>query len=118
MHPLNLFQSILDYFDATVLSAWVSGGVITPNTRNIVVTITDWPDTYTIPFVNPPQQPVTMTVLWNTTSPSCVAPAAVAQLGAPAWVDYVNSVAVGQPMKRFSRVRVFRDALSRLLQPE
>lgn len=106
------------FFDATALSSWVSGGIITPNTRNIAVTITDWPDTYTIPFVNPPQQPVTMTVLWNTTSPNFVAPAAVAQLGGPALVDYVNSVAVGQPMNLFSLESVFRDAISSVLSPE
>ena len=105
-------------FDATALSAWASGGLLTPNTRNIAVTITDWPDTYTIPFVNPPQQPVTMTVLWNTTSPNFVAPAAVAQLGGPALVDYVNSVSVGQPMNLYSLESVFRDAISSVLSPE
>lgn len=104
-------------FDTAGLPAWVIGGVLTPNLRNQVVTITDWPDQYPINFVNPPQQTVAVNILWNTTSPNFVAPAAVAQLGGPAIVDYVNSVAVGQPMNLFEMQCVFQDAISSVLQP-
>jgi hypothetical protein len=101
-------------FDGTGLT-WVSGGVITPNNRNIEVTITDYPDTYLIPFVNPPQQDVTMTVTWNTTSTNFVAPASVAQLAAPALVDYVNSVAVGQPLNVLEMEAAFQAAVISVL---
>lgn len=105
------------FFDTTALGPWVSGGVVTPNNRNISVTITDYPDTYVVPFVNPPQQDVTMTVTWNTTSPNFVAPAAVSQLAIPALVDYVNSVSVGQPLNVLEMELVFQSAVVSVLPP-
>ncbi|MEJ0016829.1 MAG: hypothetical protein WDN25_09705 [Acetobacteraceae bacterium] len=74
---------------------------MTPNFRNVVVSINDHPDDYLIPYVNPPQQDVTMTVTWNTTSPNFVSGAAIAQLGAPALAEYVNSIPVGAPINLF-----------------
>ncbi len=102
-------------FDSTGLASYVSGGVLTPNNRNIEVTILDYPDAYVIPFVNPPQQDVTMTVTWNTNSPNFVAPAAVSQLAAPAIAAYVNSVAVGQPMNELELEDAFQAAVESVL---
>jgi hypothetical protein len=85
-------------FDTSGLGAYVSGGVITPNPRNITSTIHDYPDTYPITIVIPPQQDVTITVTWGTSSPNFVADAAVAQAVAPAIVDYVNKILVGGPI--------------------
>ncbi len=99
-------------------SAYVSGGVVTPNFRNVVVSINDHPDDYLIPYVNPPQQDVTMTVTWNTTSPNFVSGAAIAQLGAPALAEYVNSIPVGAPINLFELERTFQDAVSGALDPQ
>jgi hypothetical protein len=79
-------------------SAYVSGGTVTPNLRNIAVSVLDYPDSYPITFVNPPQQVVSVTVTWNTSSPNIVSNDAVAQLVTPALVNYINSVVVGQPL--------------------
>ena len=81
----------------TSTTPWVIGGVVLPYLRNITATIIDYPDNYPIIFVNPPQQVVTATVDWNTNLPNFVSPAAVEQLAAPAIVDYINNVVVGQP---------------------
>jgi len=104
-------------YDTSGLSDWVSGGVITPNLRNVLVTITDYPDTYQIPYVSPPPQNVTMTVVWNTSSPNFVSTTAVAQAAAPALADYVNSVPTGQPLNLLEMNAVFQASIESILAP-
>lgn len=103
--------------DTSGFSSYVSGGVVSPNPRNITVTITDYPDSYNIPFVNPPQQAVTMTVTWNTSIANFTQQAAVSALGGPALVNYVNSIAVGAPMNLFEMQTVFQAAISSVIPP-
>lgn len=97
---------------------YVDGGVITPNPRNLEASINDWPDTYLVPWVNPPQQTVSVGVTWNTTSTNVVAPAAIAQLGGAAIVDYINGIYVGQPINLDTMAEVFRAACATVLAPE
>ena len=92
-----------------------SGGGVTPNNRNISVNLIDTPNTYTVPFVNPPQQTVTLQVTWNTTSPNFVSATAVAQLSTPALVNYVNSIPVGQPINLFELEDVFQSSISSII---
>lgn len=93
--------------DTTAGGHYVSGGVVTPNTRNISVSIDSYPDTYTVPFVNPPQQTTIVQVEWNSISPNFVSATAVAQLGAIAIVSYINSIPVGAPMNLFALQSAF-----------
>lgn len=92
-------------------------GIVTPNARNIVVSINDYPNTYSIPFVSPPQQSVTIGLIWNTTSTNTVSPTAVAQLGAQAISDYINSIPVGSPINLFELQSVFQAAIANLIPP-
>jgi hypothetical protein len=103
--------------NTSTFGAYTSGGVVTPNSRNVSVSINDYPDTYTIPIVVPLQQTVSMVVTWNTTSDNFVSEAAVAQLGAPALAAYVNSIAAGQPMNLFELQATFQQAISNVLDP-
>lgn len=98
-------------------SAYVSGGVVTPNLRNVTVDLTDYPDIYSVTFVNPPQQTVSMVIQWNTTEANFVAAASVAQAVAPAMADYVNAIVVAQPINLLVAEQVFIDAVGGLLQP-
>jgi hypothetical protein len=116
-------------FTATVLSpttfsipvntsaapVYTGGAVITPNNRNITVTVTDFPDTYAITFVNPPQQVVGVQATWNTNSPNVVSPTAVAQLANPAIVSYINSIVAGQPINELILNEVFQQAVASAL---
>ena len=98
-------------------AAYVGSAVVTPNLRNESVSLDDYPNTYVIPFVNPPQQTVTIAVTWNTTSTNFVSSASVAQLGAPAIADYVNAISAGQPMNLFELQDVFQTAIASILSP-
>lgn len=84
--------------DTSGMGEYVSGGVVTPNTRNISVSLFDAPDTYVVPFVNPPAQTVSLQLSWGSISPNFISASAFAQYGVPAVVNYVNSIAVGQPL--------------------
>lgn len=104
-------------YNSTGAPDYTGDGVVTPNDRNIVVSISDPPDTYLIPYVDPPEQEVTINLLWNTSSPNFVSDAAVAQLGAPALAAYVNSIFAGQPMNLFELQSTFRKAIRSVLAP-
>lgn len=66
--------------DTSAFAPFASGGVITPNFRNQSITLSFFPDSYTIPFVIPPSQTVAMAVTWNTNSLNFVSATAVAAL--------------------------------------
>ena len=103
--------------DTTSFPAYVSGGVVTPNLRNLPVSLKDYPDVYTVPLVLPPQQTVAIAVTWNTSSPNFVSAAAVAQLGNPALVAYVNAIPDGAPMNLFELQTTFQAAIASVLPP-
>lgn len=96
---------------------YAGDAVVTPNLRNVLVTITDYPDTYQIPFVNPPQQTVTMTATWNTSSPNFVSDTAVAQQAAPALAEYINNIPVGQPINLLELNAAFQASIANILAP-
>ncbi|KWN80878.1 hypothetical protein WM24_23885 [Burkholderia ubonensis] len=87
----------------------------TTTSRNVTVNILDYPDTYAITFVVPPQQTVGMTVTWNTISSNYVSTAAIAQAGQPAIVNYINSLVVGQPINLLEVQQVFQNAIANIL---
>lgn len=104
--------------NTTGYAAYVSGGTVTPNLRNELISIYDPPDTYTIPFVNPPQQAVSMSLIYQTISPNFTSQAAVSQLGQPAIADYVNSLSVGEPINLNVLETTFSAAISGVLAPQ
>jgi hypothetical protein len=104
--------------NTTSLPVYVSGGVVTPNLRNQLVSIIDFPDAYNIPFVVPPQQQVAATLVYNTTESNFVSQAAVIQAGQPALVNYVNNVPVGQPINLFELQATFQEAIAAVLPPQ
>lgn len=82
---------------------------------NITVSITDEPDSYSIIYVNPPQQVTTVAVTWNTLLTGFTGGIGVAQLGAPAVVNYINSIPVGQPINLLEMNAAFQVAVASLL---
>ena len=103
--------------DTTMFSMYTSGGVLTPNLRNNFVSIVDYPDTYQVVFVNPPQQSVAISVTYNTLMINFTSGAAVQQLGNPALVDYVNGIFVGQPMNLYELQTTFQTAVASVIPP-
>ena len=101
--------------NTSAFGAYVSGGVVAPNLRNITVSINDFPDTYDITFVNPPVQTVQVDLTWNTIGTNYVSPTAVAQAGIPSIVAYINSIYVGQPISLFELQDTFQNAIAGII---
>ncbi|MDU3005134.1 MAG: ubiquitin-activating E1 FCCH domain-containing protein, partial [Enterococcus faecalis] len=83
--------------NTTASGAWTGGGIVTPNLRNNVVTINDWPDNYVIPFVIPLQQLVTIKFEWATESANYLTDATIASLVSQPVINYVNGIFAGNP---------------------
>lgn len=102
-------------FNGITAGTYTGGGVVTPNFRNVSVNIYDYPDTYTIPFVVPPSQTVTMVITWATTSTGFVSAPAVAAAVQPAVANYINTIPVGQPINLFVIQETFQQAVASLV---
>jgi len=87
--------------NTTSFGAYTGGGVVSPNLRNNTVTILDYPDIYSVTFVEPPQQTVTIVLSWNTTASSFVSASVFNQLAQAAIVTYINGLGIGQPINLF-----------------
>lgn len=101
--------------DTTSFFPWISGGVCEPNARNVEVSIEDFPDVYSIPFVLPPLQTVELIATWNTELPNFVSAGAIAQLAQPALIDAINGTFVGQPLNLLVLEHAFHNAVSSVL---
>ena len=85
-----IFQSMFNILD--LVGAATVGATET-------IAINDFPDTYSIVYVVPAQATVGIVCTWETVaSANFVSPAIVTALAQPALVDYINSIAVGQPI--------------------
>lgn len=100
--------------NTTSSGSYTSGGKVTPNNRTITVSIDSYPDSYAVPFVNPPQQATIIQLNWDTISPNFVSATAVAQLGTLAIVNYINSIPVGAPINLFALQTAFINSVLNL----
>lgn len=90
-------------------------GSISDPTLNIPVSLIRVPDTYSLVYVNPKLQNVEVALSWNTTIPNFLAADQVNQLGAPAIVNYINSIIVGTPMSTVEITEAFLSAVADVL---
>jgi hypothetical protein len=105
--------------DGTQYGTWQYGGVVTPNPINELVSVSDYPDAFTIPFVIPPQEVVNIIVTWVTDSPNYVSASAIAQAATPAIIDYINSLPAGTtPINLNVLNEVFIDSVANILAGE
>lgn len=110
--PLDVAQAI---YSAIFDIANLTGSTTTA--RNITQAIYDFPDVYTLVWINPPLQTVAITVTWNSSSPYLVSNSAVQLLAAPALTDYINHIGVGQPINDLVMANVFKDSISDIVDP-
>lgn len=121
LNGLNFTVTVIDQthfsigIDTHLMPPYISGGVVTPNLKNISVNLIDYPDIYSIIFVNPPAQTVAVTVTWNTTASNFVSQAAIAQLAGPAIAAYINSITVGAPINVNVMTQTFLAAVASVL---
>jgi len=104
-----IYQSMFNIFD-------LQGAASIGSTETI--TINDYPDAYTIKYVIPTAQSVTMTVNWTTIAGSnFVANSVVTAAVQPAIAAYVNSIYVGKTMSLLELQQTFIAATASILDP-
>jgi hypothetical protein len=94
------------------IGPYTGGGVVLPNLRNNAVTINDYPDNYVIPWVTPPQQIVTVGLVWNAAS-AFESGAVLSQTAQGAIIAYINQIPVGAPIN----VLAMQEAVQAAVQP-
>ena len=101
-------------YNQTVASESLSGN---NSLRNVVVPIINSPDIYSILFVVPIQQTVAITVSWSTTAPNFTANTAIQNAVTSAYVAYINSILVGQPINVYQLQQLFLDSIVSIVSP-
>lgn len=88
------------------------------NTRNVTVSLNDYPDTYAILYVSAVAQTVALTVTWNTTLPNFTGGSTFANLVQGPLTAYINALAVGQVINVMEMNAIFQQAVSSVLDPQ
>ena len=80
--------------------------------RNVSVSLNDYPDTYTVVYVSPPAQAVKMTITWNTSLSNFTGGGTFQSLVQQPIADYVNALPVGAPINLLEATAIFQQAVA------
>ncbi|EHM3440639.1 hypothetical protein K2B09_003034 [Salmonella enterica subsp. enterica] len=102
--------------DISVLTVDVtSEGETAP--ESVTVTIQDYPDEYNIPYIIPASQITSVILTWNTAALNAVNPDTVSTLAKPLIVEYINSLAVGEPVNIYQIQTIFLAIMTTMVNP-
>lgn len=90
---------------AALQGSAISGG------RDVTVSLTDYPDTYSILFVQAPIQTVAVAITWKTDLPNFTGGAAFPGLVQGPLSNYINSLAAGQPINELQMNQIFQQSV-------
>lgn len=88
-----------------------SGSVVDKKTIQIDV----YPDSYQIPFVVPTSQAATVFIVWNTASTKFIDPTGISNAVQGPVADYINAIAVGEPVNLLLIQEIFLEAVQGLV---
>ncbi|QIU88290.1 baseplate J/gp47 family protein [Yokenella regensburgei] len=81
------------------------------------VQIDSYPDSYQLPFVVPTSQAASVFITWNTASTKYIDPAGMSKAVQQNVVDYINGIAVGQPINILQIQEIFLESVQGLVPP-
>ncbi|WP_329909917.1 baseplate J/gp47 family protein [Serratia quinivorans] len=79
---------------------------------SVTVTINDYPDSYSVPYITPTSEMVEIILTWNTSAQNYVDPASISFVSVAPLANYVNAIAVGQPINIYQLQSVFQAAVA------
>lgn len=85
-------------YNSTSSGTWTGGGVVTPNLRNSIIAISDYPDAYQVSIVQPFQQLTTIEYQWATRNTNYLNNETILSLIQDNVDSYVNGIYAGQPL--------------------
>lgn len=100
--------------DISILTNDVSNPSGSPVEKK-TIPITVYPDVYQVPFVVPSSQNVVVIITWNTASTSYIDPTGIEKAVQENIADYINAVAVGQPINIFEIQDIFLNSVNGLV---
>lgn len=100
--------------DISVLTNDVSNPSGAPVEKK-TVQISVYPDTYTLPYIVPSSQNATVLITWNTASTTYIDPDGIAKAVQQSVADYVNAIAVGEPVNLFEIQDIFMQSVASLV---
>lgn len=112
----NVYAIAYAIFTAVGDPSALVGSAVTSG-RNVTVALVDYPNTYSIVYVNTQVQTLTMTVTWNTVLSTFTGGAAFPSLVQPPLVAYINALAPGQVINVLEMNAIFQTAISGTLDP-
>jgi len=112
----DVYQIAYAIFSAVGNPGVLTGSAVSSG-RNVTVSLYDYPDTYSIEYVQAPLQTVTLSVTWNTVLTSFTGGAAFPSLVQQPLASYINSIPIGNPINVMELNQVFQTAVAGLLDP-
>ena len=94
---------------------WNETGYVTPNFRNQLVTISDWPDEYAIPFVIPLEQDVKIEYQWRTDGVNYLTSETILALVKEPTLSYINGLFAGNAINLNTLKDIFLTAVGEVL---
>jgi hypothetical protein len=85
--------------------------------QNVITSIIDYPDSYTILYVSPIAQSVSIALNWSTVAPNFTANSTVAASAGAALVSYINAVQVTTALNVYKLQQAFMDSLVTIIEP-
>ncbi|MDT7494697.1 baseplate J/gp47 family protein [Citrobacter koseri] len=80
-----------------------------------MIPIIVYPDTYHVPYVVPSSQNVSVIITWNTVSTTYVDPTGIEKAVQPDIADYINAIAVGEPVNIYQIQDLFLKSVQGLV---
>jgi len=88
------------------------------NTPTVITsTITSYPDSYTIPFINPISQALGIIITWNATLID-FSDETISSAVNPVMVDYINDIAIGDPVSIYRIQKLFLTAVAGIVSED
>lgn len=110
----DVYQVAWAIFMAIDNPALLQGSAVNSD-RNVTVSLIDYPDTYPILFVQAPVQTVLLALSWNTTLANFTGGAAVPGLVQQPLANYINGLAVSQPINELEMNFLFTEYVAGVL---
>lgn len=106
-----IYKSVPDISALTNDVSNPSGSPVEKKTIPIIV----YPDTYQVPYVVPSSQNVSVIITWNTVSTTYVDPTGIEKAVQPDIADYINAIAVGEPVNIYQIQDLFLKSVQGLV---
>lgn len=106
-----IYKAIPDFSILTNNVANPSGAEVEKKT----IPITVYPDVYQMPFVVPSSQNAMLLITWNSASTTYIDPAGIEKAVQQNIADYVNAIAVGQPINIYQVQDIFLKSIEGLV---